>query len=235
LREQVAALENELTSEKEQKVVLESGLSARDARVEELEEENKGLNSTILDLKNQVAEGKREQDRLKSRTAELLGTKSLTEEQMAKLKSTYTNLVTDLQQQIQNREVTIEELEEKLSITFVDRILFDFGRATIKREGRKILTKVGETLKNVGDKKIRVVGHTDSVPISQEYKDKYPSNWELSAARAAAVVRFLKWKCQIEPESMEAVGRSFHEPVASNDTEEGRARNRRVEIIISPR
>ena len=144
-------------------------------------------------------------------------------------------MVSELEKQIQNKEVTIKSLEDKVSISFVDRILFDFGKASISPEGRKILTKVGNILKNVQDKQIRVVGHTDNVPISEEFKWKFPSNWELSAARAAAVIRHFQEKTGIGPENMEAVGRSFYDPIASNETRVGRAQNRRVNIIIAPR
>ena len=117
----------------------------------------------------------------------------------------------------------------------VDRILFKTGKATITSEGAKVLRKVGKTLKNVKDKKIRVVGHTDNVKIiSKNRYYKYPSNWELSAARAARVIRFFQHKVGLDPTKMEAVGRSFYDPIASNDTPEGRAQNRRVNIIIAP-
>jgi chemotaxis protein MotB len=97
------------------------------------------------------------------------------------------------------------------------------------------LRKVGKTLKNVKDKKIRVVGHTDDVPIiSKNRYYKYPSNWELSAARAARVIRFFQKKVGLDPTTMEAVGRSYYDPIASNETREGRAQNRRVNIIIAP-
>ena len=89
-------------------------------------------------------------------------------------------------------------------------------------------------MKNIKGKKIRVTGHTDPIPIRRDYQYKFPSNWELSAARAASVVRYFQEKIDLDPKEMEAVGRSFYQPEASNDTKEGRARNRRVEILIAP-
>ena len=80
-----------------------------------------------------------------------------------------------------------------------------------------------------------VVGHTDNVPITSEYRSKFPTNWELSAARAAQVVRYFQRVNGLDPKNMEAVGRSFYDPVADNDSKEGRAQNRRVNIIIAPR
>ena len=132
-------------------------------------------------------------------------------------------------------EVNIKELKDKLSITFVDRILFEFGKSSISPQGKEILKKVGKILKPLEDKKIRVVGHTDNVPIMEDYRYKYPSNWELSASRAASVVRFFQEEIGIDHKNLEAVGRSFYDPIAPNDTKEGRAKNRRVAIIIAPK
>jgi chemotaxis protein MotB len=88
---------------------------------------------------------------------------------------------------------------------------------------------------NVQGEQIRVVGHTDNKAILSEYRNKFPSNWELSAARSAAVVRYFQKEIGLDPKDMEAVGRFFYEPIASNETEEGRAQNRRVNIIIAPK
>ena len=158
----------------------------------------------------------------------------LTEVQVKQMKSTYDTLVSDLKDQIQKQEVTIKEFHEALSLNFVDRILFEFGKADLTLEGEKILKKVGEALKNIKGKKIRVTGHTDPIPIRPDYQYKFPSNWELSAARAASVVRYFQEKIGLDPNDMEAVGRSFYQPEASNHTKEGRARNRRVEVLIAP-
>jgi chemotaxis protein MotB len=158
----------------------------------------------------------------------------LTEAQVKQMKSTYDTLVSDLKDQIQKQEVTIKEFHDALTLNFVDRILFEFGKADLTPEGEKILKKVGEALKNIKGKKIRVSGHTDNVPIRPDFQYKFPTNWELSAARAASVVRYFQEKTGLDPKDMEAVGRSFYQPEASNDTKEGRARNRRVEILIAP-
>jgi chemotaxis protein MotB len=157
-----------------------------------------------------------------------------TEAEMKQMKSTHDKLVSDLKDQIQKQEVTIKESQESLSLNFVDRILFEFGKADLTPEGEKVLKKVGEALKNIKGKKIRVTGHTDNVPIHPDYVHRFPSNWELSAARAASVVRYFQEKTGLDPKDLEAVGRSFYQPEASHDTKEGRARNRRVEILIAP-
>jgi chemotaxis protein MotB len=158
----------------------------------------------------------------------------LSDAQMKQMKTTHEALVSGLKEQIQKQEVTIKEFQETLSLTFVDRILFEFAKADLTSGGEKVLKKVGEALKNIKGKKIRVSGHTDNVPIRPDYVQKFPSNWELSAARGATVVRYFQEKVGLDPKDMETVGRSFYQPVASNETKEGRAQNRRVEILIAP-
>ena len=159
----------------------------------------------------------------------------LIEARAKETKSTYEALVSSLKEQVEKQEVTIKEFQEGLSLSFVDRILFEFGKTNITPEGKRILEKVGEVVKNIKGRKIRVTGHADNIPIHPNYKYKFPTNWELSAARAASVVRYFQEKTGLDPKDMEAVGRSFYQPVESNEIKEGRDRNRRVEIFIAPK
>ncbi|WP_051261815.1 OmpA/MotB family protein [Desulfovibrio inopinatus] len=142
----------------------------------------------------------------------------------------YQTLVSDLEGEVAAKEVTIEKFKEMLSINVVDEILFDTGRAIITPRGKIVLAKVGGVIGKMTDKHIYIVGHTDDVPI-QTFR--YPSNWELSCARAAAVIRYLLDTDNLDPAMFSAVGRSSYQPVSENDTPEGRARNRRVEIVIA--
>jgi chemotaxis protein MotB len=222
---------------KHEKVVAEVNqeIRKRDLRVAELESKLKEAKSEADILKDEIKEGERRIERLEQRIIKLSGEKNLLKTQMDQLKSAHASMLSELKNEVKNKEVTIEELEDKLTIAFVDRILFEFGKANISPEGREILTRVGKILKDIKDKKIRVVGHTDNVAIMKEYRYKFPSNWELSAARAAAVVRHFQKEIGIDPENLEAVGRSFYDPVATNETKEGRSQNRRVNIVIAPK
>jgi chemotaxis protein MotB len=184
--------------------------------------QNKKITQTAQESEKKLSE----QDK---RVADLI------EAQAKETKSTYEALVSSLKEQIEKQEVTIKDFQEGLTLTFVDRILFEFGKTDITPEGKRILEKVGEVLKNIKGKKIRVTGHADNIPIHPNYKYKFPTNWELSAARAASVVRYFREETGLDPKDMEAVGRSFYQPVASNEIEEGRDRNRRVEIFIAPK
>lgn len=156
------------------------------------------------------------------------------QEQVSELKGTYDQLVGKLQQEIERGEITISELEGKLTVNMVERIIFASGEAEIKPQGLEVLRQVGNILKDVENKAIRIEGHTDNVPISSRLQETFPTNWELSAARAINVVRFLREKIGIPGEKLFACGFGKFRPIADNDTAEGRARNRRIQIVLVP-
>lgn len=96
-----------------------------------------------------------------------------------------------MKEEIEQGQIKITKLVDRLSVSMVDKILFPSGRAEITPEGLKVLERVGNILKNTKDKVIRVEGHTDNIPISGKLQKVYPTNWELSSARATNVVCFL--------------------------------------------
>jgi chemotaxis protein MotB len=136
--------------------------------------------------------------------------------------------------EIDKGQVTISELKGKLTVNMVDAILFDSGKSEIKPEGLVVLGKVIEILKTVSDKSIRIEGHTDNQPIVGALTQRYQTNWELSAARAITVARYLQ-KQAIEPANLSAAAFGEFKPVADNVTPEGRAKNRRIEIVLVPK
>ncbi len=138
----------------------------------------------------------------------------------------------EMDSKLQEQSITLRRTEDLLRVTFVNNLLFDLGSARIREKGSEALSKIAEFLGKQKDKIIQVEGHTDNRPIRGNLLRRYPSNWELSSARAIAIVKFLESK-NISPERMSATGYSFYRPVAKNDTEEGRAKNRRTEILLS--
>ena len=104
----------------------------------------------------------------------------------------------------------------------------------ISSEGKAALDQLSGVLANVPEGTISIIGHADDIPIAPEFRYRFPSNWELSSARAAAVARYLLQQINLEPSRIEVIGLSSYQPVADNDTQEGRAKNRCVEIIITP-
>jgi len=138
----------------------------------------------------------------------------------------------ELDAKLKKQTVNLEQTKDQLRVTFVNSLLFDSGSATLKGKGIEALSSVADFLQKQKDKMIRIEGHTDNKPIKGNLLDRYPSNWELSFARSIAIVKFLESK-NISPARMSATGHSFYRPVASNDTDEGRARNRRTVILLS--
>lgn len=183
--------------------------------VEQLEERNKTLAGQLEQKMQELSEEKNKE--------------------INKLKGTYEDLISGLKEQVEKGEVKITRLADQLSVQIVDRIIFPSGKAEVSAEGEVVLQRLGNILKETKDKRIRVEGHTDNVPIHKNLREEFPSNWELSAARATNVVRFLSEKVGINPANLEAVGLGEHKPIATNKTRRGRARNRRIEILLIPK
>lgn len=177
------------------------------------------LETDLETLRQTNASCQTELDKKKSNLKEL-------EDKAARLRETF-------QSEIAARNVEIENLRGQLSVHVLDRILFKSGSAEIRPEGLAVLNKLANVLAKENDT-IRVEGHTDNVPIGAALKDKYPSNWELSTARASSVVRYFESDHQIDPTRMEAVGFSYYRPVTDGKTPEELQRNRRVVIVLLP-
>lgn len=137
-----------------------------------------------------------------------------------------------MRSELQSKDITISELQGKLTVNILDRILFDSGEAVLKPEGENILQQIANVLKSYPNRQIHVIGHTDNIPIKAGARNRFPSNWELSTARANAAVRFLCEKCEIDPRRLGAVGYGEFHPIADNSTPEGRAKNRRIALVV---
>ncbi len=156
------------------------------------------------------------------------------EKEMQGVKGTYDRLVAALQGEISQKEIALHQAKEQLTVSILDRVLFPSGQATLSPEGERIIEKVGGILAKVAEQRILIEGHTDNVPIGAALSARFPSNWELSSARAAEVVKYFLSQGQLPAQQLSAVGRADTNPVASNVTEEGRKLNRRIEIIVLP-
>lgn len=252
LEERLRETRDRLTEESAERAALEIEASALQSELEELNRQknslyelNKDLNDTIASLSDEkLAVLKEKEDTItrlleenKRALAQLDAEKQRAiqekERTMAEMKQTYDSLVSELNDEIKKGEIAVTQLKDKLSLSLVEKILFDSGRADIKENGKAVLDRVAEILGKVTDRQIRIEGHTDNVPIGPVLAEKYPTNWELSTARSTNVVRYLQEK-GIDPSLLSATGYSEYSPVASNETEEGKAKNRRIEIVLIP-
>jgi chemotaxis protein MotB len=156
------------------------------------------------------------------------------ESALAELKETHDKFSERMKEEIARGEIALTQSNGRLKVDLVDRILFDSGDAKISRRGEGVLARVGAILANLPDRQVQVSGHTDNQPITGKLKDQFPSNWELSASRALNVVRFLEEEAKVPADRLVASGHGEHQPIARNNTVAGRARNRRIEILLTP-
>ena len=231
LEQENAASKTQLKTAQDDRMALQAGLKtaqdekvALEARLRTAEEGKATLQQENAILRGQIAEIARQRDIAMAEK----------EKAISGLKSTYDNLVKELNMEIKTGQIAITQLKDKLSLTMVEKVLFDSGSADIKKDGKKVLDRVGEILKQVTDKQINIEGHTDNVPISPRLQQKFPTNWELSTARATTVVRYLQEKAGLDPRLLNAGGFAAYRPVEPNDTEERKAKNRRIEIVLIP-
>ena len=160
--------------------------------------------------------------------------KETLERQLSELKAAYKSMKQNLKSEIDAQRIQIEQLSEReVKVTMPQDVLFPSASIVIDEPGRDVLGKVAVSLRQAPDTSIRIVGHTDLLPITRpELKQRFTDNWELSAARAAAVARVFIWGENISDERVQVVGRSHAEPIDDNRTEKGRAKNRRIEIFL---
>ena len=203
----------------------------RDELDKVLKSKSDSLSKTINELRGKTAALEMENASLKESVANLKKTK---EEEVKSVSKTYENLMQEMKGEIAQGQVAITELKGKLTVDVLDKILFASGEAEVKPEGLAVLQRVIDILKNVKDKAIRIEGHTDNVKIGGALARKYATNWELSAARAINVTRYLQ-KQGIDPTLLASVAYGEYKPVADNSTSEGRAKNRRIAIILQPK
>lgn len=207
---------DEATQLTEQVAALEKGNKDLKDQVKSLSEQNEDLTQKVVNLEETLA-------RASKKTKEV-----------EKTSNTYQQLLEEMKGEIAQGQITIKELKGKLTMDVVDKILFASGEAKVKKEGLDVLNRVVDILKNVKDKNIRVEGHTDNVPITSRLAKVYPTNWELSAARAINVSKYLQQQ-GIDPAILSATAYGEYQPVADNATPEGRAKNRRIAIILLPK
>ena len=179
---------------------------------------------------NYVAEIKSIRDELNSSRARIDELQKENEKANLAQKS----LEQEMRSALESKDITISELQGKLTVNILDRVLFDSGEAELKPEGEKVIQKIATVLAQYPDRQIHVIGHTDNVPIRIGPRTKFASNWELSTARAIAAVRFLCEKAGADPRRLGAVGYGEFHPIADNATAEGRAKNRRIALVVLP-
>lgn len=179
---------------------------------EGLERQLNGLNSELARLTNERSEYERRA------------------EQARKRMETFKKMLERFRSMVESGKLKIKIVNNKMLVEMASAILFPSGSAKLSKEGETALTEVAQILATIPDRNFQVAGHTDNVPIKNK---RFKSNWALSSARAVAVVHHLI-ENGVAMENVSAAGYAETQPVASNDEEEGRAQNRRIEIVLQP-
>ncbi len=232
-------------TEAEQKVsTLESRLKDAEgateairAQLDQAKGEADKAKKLALDLEQTKAELAKLQDLSASEKKAL--EQKLAEQQLAMEKFKATTVQTDskleenLKKELADKDVMISRLKDQLKVTVASEILFPSGSAELSPEGVDVLRKVANAA-NKSQDELRVEGHTDTDPLAPALAQYYPTNWELSTARAAVAVRTLEATGMVPAARLSALGYGDSRPVAPNDTPEGKAKNRRVEIVFTP-
>lgn len=179
---------------------------------------------------NSKNEGQQQGDNIDKATVDAVEAQKA-KEQKEKNEEVYSDVMDEAKNKNIEDEITVsmDKKNQFVQITLNGALLFESGQATIKDSVRPLLSKVGDILKTYKKNQIRIIGHTDNVPITSGV---YPNNMWLSTARATTVFEYMRKVKKIKPKHMETTGRGEFDPIASNDTAEGRAKNRRVEFRI---
>jgi chemotaxis protein MotB len=224
---------------KEQEAVIE----AHEAQIGQLEGENAQLEQALADcqadkekMDDQLAMLEDARSKLDALSSDLEAAQAIIDEMKKKQMQAKKRLATlkDMLEQfkglIEAGELSVKIENGKMVLELPSAVLFKPGRANLSKKGRITLSKVAEVLAGIADREFQVAGHTDDVPIKSS---DYSSNWELSTARALSVVQFLQDE-GVPPENLSAAGYGEYQPVAENDTKQGRRKNRRIEIVLMP-
>ncbi|MFI5305975.1 MAG: OmpA family protein [Polyangiales bacterium] len=188
--------------------------------------DNASLNERLRQMGMNVEDSKKSVQDLNKMIEDL---KAKERQAQARLQ-TFRNMIEKFKKMIASGKLRVRIQRGRMVVELSENILFDSGKADLKKEGQAALQEVAGVLASIPDREFQIAGHTDNIPIKSA---RFPSNWELSTARAVTVARFLA--AQSVPENrLSAAGYADSQAVASNDTPEGRQQNRRIEIVLMP-
>ena len=222
LVERIASIEN-TSSEK-----LEALRANYDLEISQYQSSNQDLQISVQESRNQA-------EQINQMLAEKERTLLAEREKFSQLNNDLAQLKASMDEQLGKRDGQIQQLKDSTaSIRLGSDVAFGFGSTNLSEKGQTVLTQVTELIQSYPNYVISLEGHSDNVPISDERRAIFPSNWELSAARAASAARFLIG-LGVDPTRLRVAGYGPNAPIASNDEELGRAKNRRLEILFSPK
>ncbi|MFV8280493.1 OmpA family protein [Christiangramia marina] len=233
LMQKYAALQKNYTSLEESYDALEQNSSAA---ILENSRQNRELlaqldekEADLLIEKNRLEKLQKDLNLRSQRIDELESVIAAKDAKMNTLKNAVSNALTNFE----GKGLSVEQKDGKVYVSMENKLLFDSGSWAVNQEGRKAVKQLGSVLAQNPDIAVLIEGHTDNVPYggSGQLKD----NWDLSTKRATSIVQILRENNQIDPQSLTAAGRGEYAPIAKNDSEAGKAKNRRIEVILTPK
>ena len=219
LKAKIADLEARLKAAETERANLRKSLDETTALAGEMKTRLEKLGQNVDKLTSEKGELARSLEELRKQ-------KAIAEARAA----TFRNLMEKLRSMIDTGQLKVIIRDGRMLIALESDVLFDSGKTSLKPAGQTALAKVAQVLAGIADRKYQVAGHTDNVPIRTA---KFPSNWDLSTARAVEVVNFLIAN-GLKPQQVSAAGFGEFDPVVANDTPDHQAQNRRIEIVLQP-
>jgi chemotaxis protein MotB len=206
---------------------LENLITTLEGKIADLNKKIDNLSSQNTKLGEQTAQSQQDLQRQQQRLQQLQNLLAQQKTASDQLK----NKMSEALKGFNSNELSVYQKEGKVYVSLSENLLFPSGSAVVNPKGVDALSKLAAVLNLNADVAVNIEGHTDSIPIRGRYQD----NWDLSTARANSIVRILVNNYKVDPKRVMASGHSYFDPVASNSTADGRAKNRRTEIILSPK
>lgn len=193
----------------------------------DLKKKIKSLGSSIVDLESKKTQLSADQQKLQQELEQLRKLKDIAEQRNAE----FNNILLKFKKMIDSGALSVKIRNGRMIVTLSSDILFSSGSAKLTDDGKKAISELCNTLKEIRDRNFLIVGHSDATPMRTQ---RFPSNWELSSQRAIEVVKIMI-ESGVAPEILSAAGSAEFDPVAQNDTDANKAQNRRVEIVFMPK
>ena len=220
LRQNISSLNDQIAS-------LQKNIDDLNAKVSDLKSQNSRLGQQTAEQQNKLSQSEQSLQQQKQKLEQLQYLLSQQKQASEDLK----NKMSEALKGFNSNELSVYNKDGKVYVSLSEQLLFPSGSAVVNPKGVDALSKLAAVLNLNNDVAVNIEGHTDSIPIRGRYQD----NWDLSTARANAIVRILVNNYKVDPTRVISSGHSYYEPVASNSTPEGRAKNRRTDIILSPK
>ena len=221
------SLNSNISSLNDQIATLQKNIDDLNAKVSTLSNQNSQLGQQTADQQNKLSESQQSLTQQKQKLEQLQTLLNQQKEASEQLK----NKMSEALKGFNSNELSVYQKDGKVYVSLSEQLLFPSGSAVVNPKGVDALSKLAAVLNLNSEVSVDIEGHTDSIPIRGRYQD----NWDLSTARANSIVRILVNTYKVDPTRVISSGHSYYDPVAPNATPEGRAKNRRTDIILSPK